>query len=435
MAARTLRLAHRGDWRHATENTLGGVHRRARGPGLRRPRVRRSPVGRRDPGHLPRRDPGAGPGPAGARRRADGRGARGARRPDPGRRPRGGRSRAVPRRRAQGRSRPGGRRGPERLAGRGAGAGGRVVVRAGVARARAAARPDLAVLAERATRSTPAVIAAAAGARLSRRGRALAGAGSTVRWRRRRRPGWRSPRGPSGAARPSTGSHAARASWPSASRRRRSMGGGTSAWLIGRTSWSSGRGRSAAGRRSSPGRTGSAASSWSSAGWSGWAPRRGRPASSGRRAGRRPRSRSAAGASTSTTASRRPTARTPGFRALGYLILAVTEEDERAGRERVAMQQAQGLAVTWLGAEEAAATAVTLAPTGHRGGSYLATDGAIDPPRNVRAYSLAMQAAGVELRERTAFTGAPDRTGRGRRQPGRRRRDRRRASSRPSASC
>ena len=48
---------------------------------------------------------------------------------------------------------------------------------------------------------------------------------------------------------------------------------------------------------------------------------------------------------------------------------------------------------------------MTLSPTGHRGGSYLATDGAIDPPRNVRAYSLAMQAAGVELRERTAFTG------------------------------
>ena len=47
----------------------------------------------------------------------------------------------------------------------------------------------------------------------------------------------------------------------------------------------------------------------------------------------------------------------------------------------------------------------TLAPDGHRGGSYRDGDGHIDPPRNVRAYSLAMQAAGVELRERTAFTG------------------------------
>ena len=94
-----------------------------------------------------------------------------------------------------------------------------------------------------------------------------------------------------------------------------------------------------------------------------------------------------------------------GFRELGYLILAVTEADEAAGRERVAMQRAAGLDVTWLDAAAAAETAVTLAVDGHRGGSYLATDGAIDPPRNVRAYSLAMQAAGVELRERTTFTG------------------------------
>ena len=94
-----------------------------------------------------------------------------------------------------------------------------------------------------------------------------------------------------------------------------------------------------------------------------------------------------------------------GFRELGYLILAVTDEDERAGRERLTMQQAAGLDAVWLDAAAAAETAGTLAPTGHRGGSYIATDGAIDPPRNVRAYSLAMQAAGVELRERTAFTG------------------------------
>ena len=94
-----------------------------------------------------------------------------------------------------------------------------------------------------------------------------------------------------------------------------------------------------------------------------------------------------------------------GFRELGYLILAVTEDDERAGRERVAMQRREGLDVRWLSREEAVEVVPTLASTGHRGGSFLATDGAIDPPRNVRAYSLAMQAAGVELRERTAFRG------------------------------
>jgi sarcosine oxidase subunit beta len=95
-----------------------------------------------------------------------------------------------------------------------------------------------------------------------------------------------------------------------------------------------------------------------------------------------------------------------GFRELGYLILAVTEEDERAGRERVAMQQAAGLTdVRWLSADEAVAKVATLSPDGHRGGSYRDGDGHIDPPRNVRAYSLAMQSAGVELLERTAFKG------------------------------
>ena len=95
-----------------------------------------------------------------------------------------------------------------------------------------------------------------------------------------------------------------------------------------------------------------------------------------------------------------------GFRELGYLILAVTEDDERAGRTRVAMQQAEGLEdVSWLDPAAATAVAGTLAPDGHRGGSYRSGDGAIDPPRNVRAYSLAMQRAGVELREGVAFTG------------------------------
>jgi glycine/D-amino acid oxidase-like deaminating enzyme len=94
-----------------------------------------------------------------------------------------------------------------------------------------------------------------------------------------------------------------------------------------------------------------------------------------------------------------------GFRELGYLILAVTEDDERAGRERVAMQQGQGLGVRWVDAAGAVALVPTLAERGHRGGSFLETDGHIDPPRNVLAYSLAMRTAGVELRERTAFTG------------------------------
>ena len=94
-----------------------------------------------------------------------------------------------------------------------------------------------------------------------------------------------------------------------------------------------------------------------------------------------------------------------GFRELGYLILAITDEDEREGRARVAMQQAAGLDVRWVERDEACSINPTLATVGHRGGSYRDGDGHIDPPRNVRAYSLAMQGHRVELRERTAFTG------------------------------
>jgi sarcosine oxidase, subunit beta len=94
-----------------------------------------------------------------------------------------------------------------------------------------------------------------------------------------------------------------------------------------------------------------------------------------------------------------------GFRELGYLLLAITDQDEAAARDRIAMQQDEGLPVRWVSAEEACGLIPTLSPTGHRGGTFLETDGCIDPPRNVRAYSLAMQSAGVELRERTSFTG------------------------------
>jgi sarcosine oxidase subunit beta len=94
-----------------------------------------------------------------------------------------------------------------------------------------------------------------------------------------------------------------------------------------------------------------------------------------------------------------------GFRELGYLLLALTPEDVEIGQERVAMQQAAGVDARWIGPDEAVRFMPCLAPESFLGGSYLATDGCIDPPRNVRAYSLAMQQAGVVVREHTAFTG------------------------------
>lgn len=103
-----------------------------------------------------------------------------------------------------------------------------------------------------------------------------------------------------------------------------------------------------------------------------------------------------------------------GFRELGYLILAITAREVREGHARVEMQRGAGLdAVRWVEADEAVRLNPTLAADGHRGGSYLATDGCVDPPRNVRAYSLAMAQAGVALRERTAFLALRTAKGRG----------------------
>ena len=92
-----------------------------------------------------------------------------------------------------------------------------------------------------------------------------------------------------------------------------------------------------------------------------------------------------------------------GFRELGYLILATSDEDVRAGRERVDMQRRAGVAARWVQPDEAVQLNPCLARDTFKGASYLGTDGCIDPHRNVRAYSLAMQQAGVELREQTAF--------------------------------
>ena len=101
-----------------------------------------------------------------------------------------------------------------------------------------------------------------------------------------------------------------------------------------------------------------------------------------------------------------------GFRELGYLIMATTQADEETGRARVALQRDHGLDAEWVDADEARRLNPTLAPSGFRGGTYLATDGYIDPPRNVAAYSVAMRRNGVELRERTAFTGVTKANGR-----------------------
>jgi sarcosine oxidase, subunit beta len=94
-----------------------------------------------------------------------------------------------------------------------------------------------------------------------------------------------------------------------------------------------------------------------------------------------------------------------GFRELGYLLLALTGDEVADGRARVAMQQKEGVDARWLEPAEAIRFNPNLAAGSFMGASYLAADGCIDPPRNVRAYSLAIQRSGVELREGVAFRG------------------------------
>ena len=125
-----------------------------------------------------------------------------------------------------------------------------------------------------------------------------------------------------------------------------------------------------------------------------------------------------------------------GFRELGYLILAVTEEDERAGRERVAMQRANG----------PRRRAGSTRPRRRRPPSRLSPDRPSrrqlprdrrrDRPAAQRPRLLARDAGGRRRAARADGVHRPaDEPDRRRRQPGRRRRDRRRDRSRPSASC
>ena len=56
---------------------------------------------------------------------------------------------------------------------------------------------------------------------------------------------------------------------------------------------------------------------------------------------------------------------------LGYLILAVTDDDVRAARQRIAMQHAEGLDVRWVDATEVPRPdRRTMVAEGHRGGTY-----------------------------------------------------------------
>ena len=99
-----------------------------------------------------------------------------------------------------------------------------------------------------------------------------------------------------------------------------------------------------------------------------------------------------------------------GFVAQGYFMPCFSEPEVAEARTRIAMQQALGLDVRWVGPDELD----DLNPAMNRGltlgGSYAPGDGYVDPPRNVLAYTAVLFTSGIRVCERTAFEGL-ERTG------------------------
>jgi len=101
-----------------------------------------------------------------------------------------------------------------------------------------------------------------------------------------------------------------------------------------------------------------------------------------------------------------------GFVAQGYLMPCFTPAEVQQAHGRIALQHRLGLDVEWLSSENIDARHTGLAPGVTLGASYAPGDGYIDAPRNVLAYTAALIALGVDVRERCAFTGLRTESGR-----------------------
>lgn len=94
-----------------------------------------------------------------------------------------------------------------------------------------------------------------------------------------------------------------------------------------------------------------------------------------------------------------------GFVAQGYLMPCFSESEVRQAHERIALQHSLGLDVEWLSGADLDDRDTGMAPGVTMGASNAPGDGYIDAPRNVLAYSAALAVLGVDVRERTSFTG------------------------------
>jgi len=94
-----------------------------------------------------------------------------------------------------------------------------------------------------------------------------------------------------------------------------------------------------------------------------------------------------------------------GFTPHGYVLPCFSPAEVAAARERMAMQNSLGLDVRWLEPADVDRMNPAMAPGLTLGATYCAQDGYLHPPRNVTAYTMALAAAGVQVLERTSFTG------------------------------
>ena len=94
-----------------------------------------------------------------------------------------------------------------------------------------------------------------------------------------------------------------------------------------------------------------------------------------------------------------------GFVEQGYFMPAFDEAERDVAQGRIEMQRSLGLDVEWIDSSAAEDLNPQIAKGICLGGSYATGDGYIDPPRNVLAYALVLQRAGVEVRERVGLTG------------------------------
>ncbi|HET7665791.1 MAG TPA: FAD-binding oxidoreductase, partial [Mycobacterium sp.] len=101
-----------------------------------------------------------------------------------------------------------------------------------------------------------------------------------------------------------------------------------------------------------------------------------------------------------------------GFVAQGYLMPCFSDAEVQQAHDRIALQQSLGLQVQWLSSSDIDDRDTGMAPGVTLGASYAPGDGYIDAPRNVLAYTAALTAHRVDVRERCKFTGL--RTQRGR---------------------